>query len=96
MPTRKKKSTKPGKTSALPELTQQHFLKLLEQFFENYHLNEVDQHLWDWLVAALTREHCIYSSATERANLIFLYENLKDLFKELWRLHNNRQHKAAH
>jgi len=96
MPTHKKKSTTPGKTSALPKDLQQQFLKLIEQFFENYHLKEVDEHLWNWLVAAITREHCIYSNAKERASLVFFYENLSDLFNEFWQLHNNRQYKSAH
>lgn len=96
MPTHKKKSTTPGKTSALPEDLQQQFLKLLEQFFENFHLKEVDEHLWNWLVAAITREHCIYSNAMERANLVFFYENLEELLKKFWQLYNNRQQKSTH
>jgi hypothetical protein len=96
MPTHKKKSTTPANTHTLPEDPQQQFLQLLEQFFENFHLKEVDEHLWNWLVAAITRENCIYSNAMERANLVFFYENLEELFKKCWQLHNNQLPKSAH
>ncbi|AXY77646.1 hypothetical protein D3H65_28300 [Paraflavitalea soli] len=95
MPIHKKKSSKPAAKAAKPDHSQLAFRQSLEDFFTNYHLKEVDEHLWDWLVAGITRENCLYSDAKERANLIFFYEQMNDLFGELWQLHSDPPQQPA-
>lgn len=64
--------------------------QVLEEFFSNYHPEDAEKILWEWLVAGITRDHCIYSDAKERANLIFFYENLKELIINMWLIHHTK------
>jgi hypothetical protein len=92
MATHKKKSSARRKKTALsPAEAQQQFYLLIEDFFSDYHLKEVDDHLWSWLTAGITCEHSIYDNGKERSNLLFFYENLSDLLHDMWRLHSIRQ-----
>jgi hypothetical protein len=95
MPTHKKKSKPPQKTSISPVEAQQEFDHLLQEFFDNYHLKDADDHLWNWLTAGISREHSIYDNGKERSNLIFFYENVKELIHKMWLLHLSRQHNAT-
>jgi len=52
---------------------------VLRYFFECYHLQELHEDLWDWLVAALSSDSGNYQNGIQRSNLIFLYENIESL-----------------
>lgn len=90
----KTKRKKPVKTSALPREDQQQLLQAIAEFFDNHEIQEADEHLWQWLVEALSREHSIYNNASERASLIFFYENTKKLLNNLSLLHNSAKDSA--
>ncbi|NII26362.1 hypothetical protein HB364_14825 [Pseudoflavitalea sp. X16] len=87
MPTRKKKSSAAKTTPATVTLAQQQFHESMEDFFDNYHLDEVEEQLWNWLEAGLGGEHSNYARARDRSNLIFFYKILSRLLKSSWYLH---------
>ena len=79
-----------GVLPSVPAINPLPLKETLDEFFTNYHPEDAEKILWDWLVAALTRDHCIYSNAKERANLIFFYENLKELIHTMWLIHHSK------
>jgi hypothetical protein len=52
---------------------------VLNYFFECYHLKDLRELLWDWLLTALSSDNGTYAKGRERSNLIFLFENLESL-----------------
>ena len=52
---------------------------VVAEFFMNYHLKDVREDLWEWLSAGLTSSNEYFNTGMDRANLIFLYENLEKL-----------------
>jgi hypothetical protein len=54
---------------------------VLEDFFSNFHLQDMREMLWDWLVAAMSAESSAYNTGYARSNLVFVYEKL-ELFVE--------------
>lgn len=52
---------------------------VIRYFFECYHLQDLRELLWDWLLTALSSDNGTYSRGRDRSNLIFLYENLEKL-----------------
>ncbi|WP_276479699.1 hypothetical protein [Paraflavitalea pollutisoli] len=52
---------------------------VIRYFFECYHLQDLRELLWDWLLTALSSDNGTYSRGSDRSNLIFLYENLEKL-----------------
>ncbi len=91
MPVHKKKAKAPAKTAALSRSVHQQMHQVVVEFFGNHALHEADEHLWQWLTEALSREHSIYNNAKERANLIFFYENIKKLLSSLRQLHHTQK-----
>lgn len=49
---------------------------VLADFFSSFHLQDIHEMLWDWLVAALSSESGAYSSGHARSNLIYVYEKV--------------------
>jgi hypothetical protein len=49
---------------------------ILQDFFTCFHLQDIREIFWDWLVAALSTESGAYSTGYARSNLIFVYERL--------------------
>lgn len=49
----------------------------LEDFFQCYHLNEVRELLWNWLVEVISSPRSISAEPMQRNNSIFFYENLE-------------------
>lgn len=49
---------------------------VLADFFSCFHLQDIHEMLWDWLIAALSSESGAYSSGHARSNLIFVYEKV--------------------
>lgn len=76
--------------SSVPVIDAHPIKEAVDAFFGNYHPEDAEKILWDWLVAGLTRDHSIYSNAKERANLIFFYENLKELIHTMWLVHHSK------
>ncbi|WP_276483447.1 hypothetical protein [Paraflavitalea pollutisoli] len=79
-----------GGLPSVPVIDARPVKEVMEEFFTNYHPDDAEKILWEWLVAALTRDHSIYSNAKERANLIFFYENLKELISTMWLVHHSK------
>jgi hypothetical protein len=65
-------------------------LPVLQDFCDSYHLHEVKQILWDWLVTALGKSHSIYDEGKERSNLFFFYEKVETLIEAVYILHEKQ------
>ena len=51
----------------------------LDDFFECFHLNEVREILWNWMVEVVSSPHGISHDPHERNNHIFFYEKMETL-----------------
>lgn len=89
-----KRTAKPIK-DRLKEEEKLHPLPVLSDFCDSYHLHEVKQILWDWLVTALGKSHSIYDEGKERSNLFFFYEKVETLMEAVYMIHE-QQEKASH
>ncbi len=65
---------------------------VLDDFFSNFHLQDVREMLWDWFVAAMSAESSAYNTGYARSNLVFVYEKL-ELFIEAVQVINKRRKK---
>jgi hypothetical protein len=59
---------------------------VLQRFFADYSLPELRHLLWVWFEVAITTENDAYSSASERANLLLLYQRLEELLEAVMML----------
>jgi hypothetical protein len=92
MATHKKKGNSRPKKAAISRATAQQQLHLqIEDFFSQYHFKEVEDHLWNWLTAGIACKHSIYDNAVERSNLLFFYQNMRDLIHGMWQLQSAPQ-----
>ena len=66
---------------------QQDPIAVLHVFFDCYHVKDLHEVLWDWLLAALSTDSGIYDRGRERSNLIFLYQKLETLVEAAYLLH---------
>ena len=66
---------------------------VLEDFFSNFHLQDIREMLWDWLVAAMSSESTQYSTGYARSNLVFVYEKLELLIEAAHGIHKRRRKK---
>lgn len=73
--------------TCLSQEEQENPAEVLEAFFENYHLKEIKEYLWDWLVAALSSNNGTYQTGEARSNLLFFYENIETLAEAIFLLH---------
>ncbi|WP_315818746.1 hypothetical protein [Paraflavitalea speifideaquila] len=69
---------------------------VLNYFFECYHLKDLRELLWDWLLTALGSDNGTYAKGRERSNLIFLYEKLESLAEAAYLLQQppSKKHKS--
>jgi hypothetical protein len=65
---------------------------VLDDFFSCFHLQDMREMLWDWLVAAMSAESSAYITGYARSNLVFVYEKL-ELFIEAVQVINKRRKK---
>ena len=65
---------------------------VLDDFFSNFHLQDMREMLWDWFVAAMSSESSAYNTGYARSNLVFVYEKL-ELFIEAVQVINKRRKK---
>lgn len=75
----------------LSDEERQNLYGVLEDFFSCFHLQDVREMLWDWLVAALSSESGAYGSGYARSNLIFVYEKLEMLIEAAHGLQKRRK-----
>jgi hypothetical protein len=68
---------------------------VLKVFFDCYHLKDLHEVLWDWLLAALSTDSGIYDRGRERSNLIFLYQKLETLVEAAYLLNFKKPEKKA-
>lgn len=61
---------------------------VLNDFFECYHLNDVRDLFWKWLVEVLSSPGSISAEALERGNSIFFYEKIELLIEACYILRN--------
>jgi len=54
---------------------------VIDDFFECYHLNEVREILWNWLVEVICSPHGISSNPLDRSNHIYFYEKIELLIE---------------
>jgi hypothetical protein len=57
---------------------------VLDEFFQCYHLNEVRQLLWQWLVAVLSSPGSVADNPHERNNHLYFYEKIESLVEANW------------
>lgn len=62
--------------------------EIIRCFFECYHLKDLRELLWDWLLTALGSDNGNYPRGIDRSNLIFLYENLEKLVEAVYLQHS--------
>jgi hypothetical protein len=62
------------------EENQSYFI-ILEDFFNCFQLNAINEMLWNWLVVAMSSETGVYNSGVSRSNLIYFYEKLQLLIE---------------
>ena len=65
---------------------------IFDDFFECYHLNEVREILWNWMVEVLSSTHGISIDAHDRSNHIYFYEKIEVLVESAFIIHK-RFHK---
>src|SRR5690349_18422006 len=53
--------------------------KVLEDYFQCYHLHEVRQILWNWTLEVLSSAHGISCDPHERNNHLYFYEKMETL-----------------
>ena len=88
------KSNKPVTQPAKERLNKeekQNPLPVLHDFCDSYHLHEVKQILWNWLVTALGKSHSIYDEGKERSNLFFFYEKIETLIEAVYILDQKQE-----
>jgi len=88
MSTNKKK--KPDQLLRLSEDERRQPLHVLNEFFDCYHLNDLREVLWDWLLAALGTDNGTYDRGKDRSNLIFLYQQIELLFEASYLIHTEQ------
>lgn len=54
---------------------------IIDNFFECYHLQEVRQTLWCWLVEIISSSRSISQEGKQRNNHIYFYEKLETLIE---------------
>ncbi|WP_315821290.1 hypothetical protein [Paraflavitalea speifideaquila] len=75
----------------LTKQEQENPILVLDAFFDNYHLKDVREALWNWLSAGLTSNNSNFRDSRERSNLLFLYEHLESLTEAAWIILQHRK-----
>jgi hypothetical protein len=64
---------------------------VLDDFYSFFHLQDIREILWEWLVAAMSTDCGKYSTGYDRSNLIFVYEKLELLLEATSSIHKRRR-----
>jgi hypothetical protein len=59
-------------------------LKVFSEYFCDYDLCDVRQHLWQFLEIALTAPEDVYSESGDRATLLAFYERTEELIEAVF------------
>jgi hypothetical protein len=65
----------------LTEEEKQNPLLVFIEFFECFHLNDVRDQLWNWLIEVVSSPNSISSDPLERSNHFYLYEKIEALIE---------------
>jgi hypothetical protein len=57
---------------------------VFDEFFQCYHLNEVRQTMWRWLVTVVSSAGSVSNDAHERNNDLYFYEQIEMLVEGVW------------
>jgi hypothetical protein len=66
---------------------------VFDEFFQCYHLNEVRQTMWRWLVTVVSSAGSVSNDPHERNNDLYFYEQIEMLVEGVWVIH--REGKAV-
>jgi hypothetical protein len=67
----------------------QHPILIIDDFFESFHLNEVRDILWRWMVEVVSSPRSISDDHHERNNHIYFYEKIEELVEAAFVLQKN-------
>lgn len=90
MQTFNKQSSNHNQLLRLTKEEQQEPGAVLTGFFECYHLKDIRELLWEWLLTALGTDNGTYAKGRQRSNLIFLYEQLESLTEAAYLMHQSQ------
>jgi hypothetical protein len=68
---------------------------ILQGFFESYHLHEVREMLWEWLVEVISSRNSISNEGIVRNNHIYFYEKLEQVLEACFVLQKESSVKSA-
>jgi hypothetical protein len=69
---------------------------VLDDFFECYHLNEVRELMWTWVVEAVSSPHSNANDHHERNNYMYFYEKIESLVEAAWIMNRGTIKNAKH
>ena len=61
---------------------------VVNEFFESFHLNDVREQLWNWVVELVSSSNSISSEPLERSNHIYFYEKMEELIEACFIIKN--------
>jgi hypothetical protein len=68
--------------------------RVFEDFFDNYHLQDVRHITWKWLAAVISSPGSISDDPLERSNDIFFYEKIEKLIEAALVIHRRARSKS--
>jgi hypothetical protein len=67
---------------------------VFDEFFQCYHLNEVRQTMWQWLVTVVSSAGSVSNDPHGRNNDLYFYEQIEMLVEGVWVMQRGRNTKA--
>ena len=61
---------------------------VFQDFFECFHLNDVRELLWNWLIEVVSSPNSISSEPLERSNHFYLYEKIEAIIEACYVIRN--------
>ncbi|OQP50695.1 hypothetical protein A4H97_02315 [Niastella yeongjuensis] len=61
---------------------------VFQDFFESFHLNDVREQLWNWLIEVVSSPNSISSEPLERSNHFYLYEKIEAVIEACYIIRN--------
>lgn len=56
-------------------------LEILEEFFQNYHLNDTREILWYWLTEVIASSRLVSRNEHHQGNQMYFYERIEELIE---------------
>jgi len=79
----------------LTEEQQQEPIIVIREFFQNFHLVEIRQKLWNWFETAITTEYGLFEEATDRSGLMQFYSQLEELVEAAYLIDQQQRKKSG-